>query len=672
MTHSKKKVSLIQINNSFSNQNYLPYSAGILRSYFTNKSDAASEYQFLPFIYKRDKLGNIIRAIENADVLGLSMYAWNTRISLSIAKAFKEINPRGFVFAGGPSVPDNAEDFLKENPCIDLALHNEGEIAMTILLEELLKEHRGQIPSSTYIDDGGKVIISERAPRIRDLEDISSPFLSGVFDELIESNPTEQWIGLWETNRGCPFTCTYCDWGSATSSKQIGKFSYDRLEEEIKWFSDKKIEYLFCCDANFGMFPRDPKIAEMVGKIKQKTGYPHALSVQNTKNSTERSYLTQKILCDYGLNKGVTLSMQTLSEEALSNIKRSNIKLSSYFELQKRFINDNVPTYSDLILGLPGETYESFVEGLCKLVESGQHNRIQFNNLSILPNAEMARPEYREQYQIKTVFTDIVNMHGFKDSDEDISERQELVVGTNTLSTEEWIEVRSVCWLVAFLYFDKVAQIPLATFNGGIGLPLLNIVEAFMNASAEKYPVLASIVQKLRENANDIVNGAPEYLHSEDWLNIYWPVDEYLFIELATNGGFYSLYGEISELLVSTTVESLPEIASHYGINSLNEIAQESCKFNFNLLNLPARVQEQKSELKTFWNIGDVYDARTHGNFTGLERKSQGFGVEVRIENSFLSLDDWLREVVWYGNKRGRYLHSYQELAERNPKLVSL
>ena len=85
-----------------------------------------------------------------------------------------------------------------------------------------------------------------------------------------------------------------------------------------------------------------------------------------------------------GLNKGVTLSMQTLSEEALSNIKRSNIKLSSYFELQKRFINDNVPTYSDLILGLPGETYESFVEGLCKLVESGQHNRIQFNNLSIL------------------------------------------------------------------------------------------------------------------------------------------------------------------------------------------------------------------------------------------------------------------------------------------------
>ena len=46
--------------------------------------------------------------------------------------------------------------------------------------------------------------------------------------------------------------------------------------------------------------------------------------------------------------------MQTLSDKVLKNIKRSNIKLSSYLELQKRFISDGVPTYSDLILALPG------------------------------------------------------------------------------------------------------------------------------------------------------------------------------------------------------------------------------------------------------------------------------------------------------------------------------
>ena len=40
------------------------------------------------------------------------------------------------------------------------------------------------------------------------LSELPSPFLNGVFDELVRNNPNEKWIGLWETNRGCPFQCT--------------------------------------------------------------------------------------------------------------------------------------------------------------------------------------------------------------------------------------------------------------------------------------------------------------------------------------------------------------------------------------------------------------------------------------------------------------------------------
>ena len=127
------------------------------------------------------------------------------------------------------------------------------------------------------------------------------------------------------------------------------------------------------------------EIAEYVAKVKATTGYPVALSVQNTKNATERAYQTQKILSDAGLNKGVALSMQSVDMTTLQAIKRDNISLDTYMELQRRFTRDRVETYSDLILGLPGETYESFVDGACRLIETGQHNRIQFNNLSILP-----------------------------------------------------------------------------------------------------------------------------------------------------------------------------------------------------------------------------------------------------------------------------------------------
>ena len=71
---------------------------------------------------------------------------------------------------------------------------------------------------------------------------------------LIKKNPQERWLASWETNRGCPFSCAYCDWGSATGSKQMGVFPQERLKEEMEWFSHHSIEYIFCCDANFGMF----------------------------------------------------------------------------------------------------------------------------------------------------------------------------------------------------------------------------------------------------------------------------------------------------------------------------------------------------------------------------------------------------------------------------------
>src|SRR6185437_455091 len=93
-------------------------------------------------------------------------------------------------------------------------------------------------------------------------------------------------------------------------------------------------------------------------------------------------------------------------------IKRQNISSASFEELQRRFSRDGVETYSDLILGLPEETYESFAEGVSRVIENGQHNRIQFNNLSILPNAEMGDPEYQRKFGMVTVESKIINIHG--------------------------------------------------------------------------------------------------------------------------------------------------------------------------------------------------------------------------------------------------------------------
>ena len=157
------------------------------------------------------------------------------------------------------------------------------------------------------------------------------------------------------------------------------------------------IEYIFCCDANFGILSRDVDIASCVAETKKRCGYPQALSVQATKNATERAYNTQKILADAGLNKGVDIALQSMDPTTLKSIKRGNISTETYQELQRRFTRDNVETYTDLILGLPGETYESLTNAVSTIIDNGQHNRIQFNNLSVLPNAEMGDPEYQKK-----------------------------------------------------------------------------------------------------------------------------------------------------------------------------------------------------------------------------------------------------------------------------------
>ena len=235
----------------------------------------------------------------------------------------------------------------------------------------------------------------------------------------------------------------------------------DRVYNELDWFSKNKIEFIFCCDANFGMLPRDFDIALKAAENKKKYGYPHVLSVQNTKNARERAYKVQKLLADTGLSKGVTLAMQSVDMNTLKQIKRDNISIEDYQELQKRFTKDNIPTYTEFILALPGDTYESFAKGVSDVIDSGQHNKIQYNNLSILPNAEMANPKYMKDNQIKIVECPIVNIHGSLDEAplDGIHEKQQLVISTKSLDFDNWKKTRVYASVSELLYFNKLLQI---------------------------------------------------------------------------------------------------------------------------------------------------------------------------------------------------------------------
>lgn len=640
-------IGLVQINSSFSGQNYLPYSIGLLQSFVKKHSVTPERFDFLAAIYRRMPISSIVEHLRDADIIGISSYVWNAKISLAIAKRLKTLNPEILIIFGGPQVPDQPDVFMRENPFIDLCVHNEGERKFLHILETYPSRNWSEIDGLSYTDDKGICIRNPDAARFRDLDDVPSPFLDGTFDDLIRENPKEKWIGLWETNRGCPFQCSFCDWGSATASK-VTKFGMDRLKGEVDWFARNKVEYIFCCDANFGIQKRDVEIAEYVAQIKSDSGYPHALSVQNTKNATERAYLTQKILSDTGLNKGVALSMQSVDMGTLEAIRRQNISLDTYMELQRRFTRDRVETYSDLILGLPNETYETFVNGVNMLMENGQHNRIQFNNLSILPNAEMGNPEYQKKYGMVTVVSEIINIHGERiQLDDDVTEEQDLVIATTSMPLEDWRRTRAFCWMVALLHFDKLFQIPLMVAHEVTGLSYREMIEAFMDAKGDAYPLIGRIRDMFLREAEAIQNGGPEYVFSDEWLGIYWPADEYIFVKLTADNEFAAFYAEAATLLKELTARS--------ATSQQQDLVDEAVTVNSALVRQPFLSDDLT--LETRHDLMGFYDAVRNGEHAIPESRPTTITIDrsSQIHDDFQS---WCREVVWWGNKKGAYLYT--------------
>lgn len=642
-----KKIGLVQINNSFSGQSYFPYSVGILQAYAQQYLSKPENYIFLDPIFNRQPVKTAVESLKDADLVFFSTYVWNIRISLEIAKNIKSQNPETIIVFGGPHVPDKAESFMRQNPHIDLACHGEGEKTFTAILENMPNRNWSCIQAVSYVKKGNSFVQGSKIPRIDNLDSIPSPYLEGIFLPIIEANPNERWIGIWETNRGCPFSCTYCDWGSLVHKKMC-IFSLERLYKELEWFADHKVEFIFCADSNFGILPRDIDIVTHAAKIKKERGYPHALSVQSTKNATERSYLVSKILSDAGLNKGVSLSLQSQDPQTLMNIKRNNISQETFRELQRRFTRDKIETFTDLILGLPGETYESFTHGVAQVIANGQHNRIQFNNLSILPNAEMGDLEYQKKYGIQTITNKIVNIHGAtKTLPDEIFETQELVIATNSMPQDDWAKTRAFSWMTAFLHFDKVFQIPLVLLHEVNSINYRDLIEIFSEKNFSDGTILYTIQTFFKTKAENIQKGEEEFCQSKEWLNIWWPADELMTIQLCAENKLNIFYDEVKKAII--------DFFNNKNFPFDHQLLDEAIEINKNLMKLP--FQKENQTIKLSYNIWEFYRGILTGSPIPLQKNTHTYIID-KSSKTWGSWEDWCREVIWWGNKKGAYMYN--------------
>jgi putative methyltransferase len=359
---------------------------------------------------------------------------WNWEYNKHVAQKIKESNPDSIIVFGGPQVTSRPEEeqFFVKHPYVDSISLSEGEQSFVAMLDKVVK---GETLDKIY--QGG---------RLTEL-DIPSPYLTGVFDKIMANAPKDDlWNGTIETNRGCPFACTFCDWGSLTYAK-IKKFPVPKVLQELTWMSERKVDYVTIADANFGVFTdRDLEFTEKLVELQNEYGYPKVVDATWYKNSSDEILEIVKKFISSGFNRGLTLSVQSMDMDVLDEIKRRNMEMSDLKMIFDKCNRENIPSYTELILGLPKETYESWKRGVCEVLDAGQHNAIESWLAQLLENAHMNLPEEREKHGLTTVIVENY-ISGFEEED-NIPEKVELVTGTKYMPTPKFIDAWSYSWMI--------------------------------------------------------------------------------------------------------------------------------------------------------------------------------------------------------------------------------
>jgi len=344
---------------------------------------------------------------EVAHIFFVSNYVWSHVRCIDVVRAVKAACPESIIVCGGPDTPKYEADvaaYLQEHPEIDVVVHGEGEDTAAHLLAALAPQSGSptiDLAPLAQVDGltvrlGPTLVRTGARDRIADLDTIPSPFLTGLFDAFAGRAVPSVTL---ETNRGCPYGCTFCDWGSATLSR-MRKFSMDRVLAELDWCATNRVMSVGLADSNFGMFERDVEIAEHVAFLRTTTTYPKAFGVSFAKNTTKHLASIIRRMIDADIWSFGTLSLQTIDDDTLRTIKRSNIKVSRYDELAAEFREAELPLFVEMMLGLPGATFTSFLGDLQQCIDREVFLRMCVTE--VLVNSPMNDPEYRNLHQIET------------------------------------------------------------------------------------------------------------------------------------------------------------------------------------------------------------------------------------------------------------------------------
>jgi radical SAM superfamily enzyme YgiQ (UPF0313 family) len=415
-----------------------------------------------------EKLAQALAESGSPAVIGFSHYVWNADLSYAFARAIKARSPATVVVFGGPNYPTIENEqiaWLTSHRAVDFYLIKEGEVAFASLVGALM--HAGndiesvkcrRLPSAHSISDGGEPILSHAVERIADLSDIPSPYTTGRLDEFFDG----RLLPIVQTNRGCPFLCTFCIEGDDYYNK-VRRSSREKVDAELEYIGRKMQELragggrndLFIADSNFGMYREDLDTARALSRTRQRYGWPEYINVATGKNQKERVLEASRII-DGALR--LSGSVQSLDPDVLENIKRKNIDAKGLFELGLQAEQVGANTYSEIILALPGDSLRAHMATIETVMDAGFTNIYLFQ-LMLLPGTELATEASKRRYGMIRRYRVLPRCYGYFDVLEHrviAAEIEEVCVANDTLAFEEYLEARRFHLIVTIYHNDGV------------------------------------------------------------------------------------------------------------------------------------------------------------------------------------------------------------------------
>lgn len=300
--------------------------------------------------------------------------------------------------------------------------------------------------------------------------------------------------------------------------------------------------FLYLVDANFGIRKRDVEIARHIAAIKTATGFPQYCMFHMTKNAHERNLETVEVIRSAGVHCQVALSMQDFDSDVLAAVKRKNISLDESLALRKKCNERGIPTFNELLLGLPRQTYASFAESVVKALTPFEGDTFYLYLVRLLENTELASEESRRKFGIETRVCQSPGPH--RSVPAYVDEVEEVIVGTASLPPEEWRRSFDFGFLVSALCNLRVLDLVTRHLRYALGINLVGYFEALLDGfRRETDPASAghALVDVLERYGKAVEQGLSLRLPLEGTGDHLWDVDGALALTaIAHHERFYA------------------------------------------------------------------------------------------------------------------------------------